>query len=60
MRCHIAGREVIVVVDHTKFNRISTAQVCSLACIHKIVTDQKTPQEAIDAILERGVDVIVV
>lgn len=53
------GKEVIVVADHTKFNRISTAQVCSLSCVHKIVTDQKTPEETIEILSERGVDVIV-
>jgi DeoR/GlpR family transcriptional regulator of sugar metabolism len=53
------GLEVIVVADHTKFNRISTARVCPLSWIHKIVTDQKTPPETINAIKQRGVDVIV-
>jgi len=54
-----SGRQVIVVADHTKFNRVSTAQVCSLDCVHTIVTDQETPQETIRAIDERGIDVIV-
>ncbi len=53
------AREVIIVADHTKFNRISTAQVCPLSAVHKIVTDQETPREIICALSEQGIDVIV-
>jgi len=53
------AKEVIIVADHTKFNRISTAQVCSFSSVHKIITDQKTPREMIAALVERGIEVIV-
>jgi DeoR family transcriptional regulator of aga operon len=54
-----ASKEVIIVADHTKFNRVSTARVCPISWVQKIVTDKRTPQKIVDAIAERGVDVIV-
>lgn len=53
------AREVILVADHTKFNRVSTALVCSISEIHKIITDDKTPKELIDQFVKRGIDVVV-
>lgn len=53
------GREVIIVADHTKFNRVSTALVCPLSWAHKIVTDDQTPAEVVKALRSEGIDVIV-
>jgi DeoR/GlpR family transcriptional regulator of sugar metabolism len=54
------GRELILVADHTKFNRLSTVSVCSLSQLNKIVTDKLTSPEIIKAIKEKGVEVIIV
>ena len=53
------GREVIIVADHTKFNRISTASVCPITNIHAVVTDDQTPQDTLNAIREMGIRVVV-
>jgi DeoR/GlpR family transcriptional regulator of sugar metabolism len=53
-----AGREVIVVADHSKFGRVATALLAPLESIHTIVTDKDTPQDFLDAVRERGLRVI--
>ena len=55
-----AGREVIIVADHTKCGLVSTAFVAPLTSVHKLVTDGHTPSQFISALKEQGVDVIVV
>lgn len=52
------GREVILVVDHTKFGRISTAFLAPLESIHTVVTDCSTPDDLCKELEERGVQVI--
>lgn len=52
--------EVILVADHTKFGKISTALVAPITSVSKIVTDTVAPAEIIDAIKELGVEVIMV
>ncbi|MBN2388325.1 MAG: DeoR/GlpR transcriptional regulator [Anaerolineales bacterium] len=53
-----AGREVIIVADHTKFGRIATARLAPLESIQTLVTDKGTPQDFLDAAHERGLRVI--
>lgn len=54
------GREVIVVADHTKFNRVSTVSICPLSRVNQIVTDAAISQVDRWAIEEAGVEVVVV
>ena len=54
-----AGREVILVVDHTKIGRVSTALLAPIDCVHTIVTDQHTPQDFITAVESRGIRLII-
>jgi DeoR family transcriptional regulator of aga operon len=53
------GEEVIITADHTKFNRVSTVSVHSLARANKIVTDDRTSREVVAAITEKGIEVII-
>ena len=53
------GREVIVVADHTKMGRISTAFVAPLSVIHRLVTDGLTSRELITELEGIGVQVLV-
>ena len=55
-----AGREVILVADHSKINRVSTTMLAPLTDVHKLVTDRKTPREFISACKALGIDSIVV
>ena len=53
-----AGRQVILVVDHTKIGRVATALLAPIDSVHTIVTDPQTPQEFITAVESRGIQVI--
>lgn len=53
------GREVIVVGDHTKMGRISTAFVAPITAVNTLVTDHDTPEEFVAALEERGITVVV-
>lgn len=52
------GKENIIVADHTKCGRLSTAFVAPLTSVHTLVTDDETPAEFIEEIIARGVRVI--
>lgn len=52
--------EIILVADHTKCNRISTAYVAPLDAIHTLVTDSGVPPEFSTALTEQGIRVLAV
>lgn len=52
--------EVILVADHSKFDRISTAFVASVTTIDKIVTDSGTSPETLHELKQKGIEVTVV
>ena len=54
------GREVILIADHSKINRVSTTMLAPLTDVHKLVTDRQTPCEFISALQALGIDTIVV
>jgi len=54
-----AASEVIVVADHSKFGKVSTAFVAPISAIHKLVTDDLASKEIIASIQSQGVEVIV-
>ena len=53
------GREVILVADHTKVNRVSTALLAPLDSMHTFVTDSKADKKFIQALKKNGIQVIV-
>jgi DeoR family transcriptional regulator of aga operon len=55
-----AGREIIVVADHTKCGRVSTAFVAPLSDIGTLITDSAAPPAFVDALRAQGVHVLVV
>lgn len=54
------GREVILVADHSKINRVSTTFLAPLTHVHKLVTDEQTPRTFITALKAQGINSIVV
>jgi DeoR/GlpR family transcriptional regulator of sugar metabolism len=52
------GRQVIVVVDHTKFGRVSTARLAPIESIHTLVTSLATAPDLLKAVQDCGVQVI--
>ncbi len=51
--------EVILVADHTKFGKVSTALVAPVTSVHKIVTDAGTSPQVIADFRAKGVEVII-
>ncbi|MBN1449391.1 MAG: DeoR/GlpR transcriptional regulator [Anaerolineales bacterium] len=54
-----AGRDTIIVADHTKCGVISTAFLAPLTSMRTLVTDNKTDPDFIASLRAKGVDVIV-
>jgi len=53
------GREVIIVADHTKVNRVSTALLAPLERVNTFVTDSNSDKKFIQALKKQGIKVIV-
>jgi DeoR/GlpR family transcriptional regulator of sugar metabolism len=53
-----AGRQVIVVADHTKLGRISTVSVAPLSTVDTLITDRDAPPDAVRALEQRDVRVL--
>lgn len=53
-----AARRVILCVDHTKFGRQSISQLCVLAAIDTVITDQLPPEDIRAALEKGGVELI--
>jgi DeoR/GlpR family transcriptional regulator of sugar metabolism len=51
--------EVILVVDHTKFGRVSNSFVASSRSVDIIVTDDKVPQKTLRELKKLGIKVVV-
>jgi len=52
-----AAREVIAIVDHTKWERVAFATFCPTDRINLVLTDREAPAEMVGALTNRGVDV---
>jgi DeoR family transcriptional regulator of aga operon len=53
-----AGREAIVVADHTKCGQVAAGFVAPLSAVHTLVTDNDAPDDFVEALGERGVRVL--
>ena len=53
------AKQVILLVDHTKFGLRALRRVLDITAFHCIVTDQKTPAEDIRNLERRGIRVII-
>lgn len=53
-----AGRETIVVADHTKCGVMATAYVAPLTAMHTLVTDDKTDTGFTESLRSQGINVI--
>jgi len=55
-----AAREVILVVDSSKFGQIAPFKVCDLESVDHIITDSGLPSEIADGIRSRGISLDIV
>lgn len=53
------AQAVAILADHTKFGRRGIAKICDFDEVHYVVTDSRAPQEAVAALEEMGIKVIV-
>ena len=51
--------EIVLVADHTKFGKISTALVAPAVTVQHVVTDSATPRDMCERLREGGVNVII-
>jgi len=54
-----AGKEIIVLADHTKFDRAATVLLAPLDRIHTIVTDEKVSPYFADVVQSEGIRLII-
>ena len=52
--------QIIIVADHSKCGRVSTAFVAPLSAADTLVTDDKAPPEFVDTLRSRGINVLTV
>jgi DeoR family transcriptional regulator, aga operon transcriptional repressor len=52
------GRQSIIVADHTKIGRCSTAFVAPITAVNTLITNREAPPEAVEAFEARGVQVL--
>jgi DeoR family transcriptional regulator of aga operon/DeoR family fructose operon transcriptional repressor len=53
----LAAREVIAIVDHTKWERAAFATFCDTDQIGLVITDERAPDSMVRAVVSRGIDV---
>lgn len=53
------GRQVIIVADHTKVNRVSTALLAPLSVMHTFVTDAMADKKFIQSLKKQEIKVII-
>jgi DeoR/GlpR family transcriptional regulator of sugar metabolism len=53
------GREVMIVADHTKINRVSTVLLAPLTAVHTFVTDLLADKKFIQSIKKQNINVVV-
>jgi DeoR/GlpR family transcriptional regulator of sugar metabolism len=54
------AKEVIAIVDHTKWGKMAFASFASIDQVHTIITDDKAPPDLIQQVRQRGVEVLLV
>jgi len=54
-----SGREVIIVADHTKVNRVATVLLAPLNSMHTFVTDSKVDKKFVQTLKRQRIQVIV-
>jgi DeoR family fructose operon transcriptional repressor len=52
------ARELIIVADHTKLDRVTLVPICAIEKVRRIVTDRDAPAEMVQRLREIGVEVI--
>lgn len=54
-----SGREIVIVADHTKINRVATVLLAPLNSMHTFVTDSEADKKFVQALRKQGISVVV-
>jgi DeoR/GlpR family transcriptional regulator of sugar metabolism len=54
-----SGREIIIVADHTKINRVATALLAPLNSMHTFVTDSEADKKFIQALKKQRINIVI-
>lgn len=54
-----SAHKVILVADHSKFNKTTFANIAPLSSVDTVVTDNQTPEAALEKLRESGIQVVV-
>src|SRR5215471_1472571 len=54
-----ASKKVIFCMDHTKLGRESVLPLCGLDCVDAIVSDTAAPDELVEALRNRGIEMVI-
>ena len=54
------AKEVIVVFDHTKFGKTGLVSLVPITSVHKIVVGREAPKEYVEAIRDKGIEIMLV
>jgi len=55
-----AAKEVVALIDHTKWGKIALATFCKTDRLKTIITDAATPKNLIEQVRDCGIEVLVV
>jgi DeoR/GlpR family transcriptional regulator of sugar metabolism len=51
------AKQVVVLADHSKFNRVSSMLIAPVTAAHLVICDQETPESTVDQLQELGIQV---
>ena len=51
--------DLIILADHTKLCRTGTVRLAPIEAVSKLITDQKAPQDEVEVLKARGIEVII-
>ena len=54
-----SGRDVIIVADHTKVNRVATVLLAPLSQMHTLVTDSKADKKFVQSLKRQSIQVVI-
>ena len=55
-----SAKEVIALIDHTKWNQVALASFCSIKKLSTIITDREAPRKMVEQARARGIQVMLV
>jgi DeoR/GlpR family transcriptional regulator of sugar metabolism len=52
-----AGKKIILVADHSKFDKIAVSKFCNLSDIDMLITDNQISHSMAESIRENGIEI---